>query len=154
MCVYAALLEAVQGIEPEWLTVVTGDRASHRHRTADFAAYFRHARADSRRESIGTPRIRQPRRPIRTPSSTASICPWSPTCIQRRRDDDHLSIVAGMRRVDTERLTASGLPKLALLAHAPSSAVVAEMPPTTFNRLRNQARLQLHERAVVSVSTS
>src|SRR5690348_13053915 len=35
MCVYAALLEAVQGIAPEWLTVITGDRASHRHRTEE-----------------------------------------------------------------------------------------------------------------------
>ncbi len=146
MCVYAALLEAVQGIEPEWLTVITGDRAAHRHRTADFTAYFRHVRA--RFEARIERDAADPRAATTYPSPVdhCRVCPWSPTCIQRRRDDDHLSIVAGMRRVDTERLTAGGLPKLAMLARAPASTTVAEMPPTTLARLRDQARLQLHER--------
>ena len=146
MCVYAALLEAVQGIAPEWLTVVTGDRASHRHRTEDFSAYFRYVR-DRFEAKIERDRD-DPQRATTYPNPVehCRVCPWSPTCIQRRRDDDHLSIVAGMRRVDTERLTAGGLPQLAVLARTAQAATVAEMPPTTFERLRNQARLQLHER--------
>ena len=50
MCVYASLLEGLQGIEPEWLYVITGDGQKHAYRTADFSAYFRHVRArfDSR----------------------------------------------------------------------------------------------------------
>jgi predicted RecB family nuclease len=146
MCVYAALLEAVQGIEPEYLTVITGDRASHRHRTAEFTAYFRHVR--DRFEARIDRDAGDPAGATTYPDPVdhCRVCPWSPTCIQRRRDDDHLSIVAGMRRVDTERLTAAGLPKLAALAQAPAGTVVPEMPPTTFRRLQGQARLQLHER--------
>jgi predicted RecB family nuclease len=146
MCVYAALLEAAQGIPPEWLTVITGDRAAHRHRAADFSAYFRYVR-DRFEARIGRDAA-DPRLAITYPNPVdhCRICPWSPTCIQRRRDDDHLSMVAGMRRVDTERLKAGGLPQLAVLARAPSGQTVKDMPPTTFNRLRNQARLQLHER--------
>ena len=32
MCVYADLLEGLQGIAPEWLYVITGDRVRHPHR--------------------------------------------------------------------------------------------------------------------------
>ena len=45
MCVYADLLEQVQGIPPETVAVVTGDRASHVHHLADYAAYYRAAKA-------------------------------------------------------------------------------------------------------------
>ena len=146
MCVYAALLEAVQGLAPEWLTVITGDRAAHRHRAEEFSAYFRHVRGrfEARIERDADDPERAASYP--DPVEHCRICPWSPTCIQRRRDDDHLSIVAGMRRVDTERLVAAGLPKLAMLAGASAGTAVGEMPATTFDRLRTQARLQLHER--------
>ena len=145
MCVYAALLEAIQGIAPEWLTVVTGDRASHRHRTEDFSAYFRYVRRrfeDRIVRDQANPRLAAT---YPSPVDHCRVCTWSPTCIQRRRDDDHLSIVAGMRRVDTERLTAGGISQLAVLATA-GGKTVRDVPPTTFERLRNQARLQLHER--------
>lgn len=146
MCVYAALLDAVQGIPPEWLTVVTGDRAAHRHRTEDFSAFFRYVRTRFERRIERDADDPRHAGTYPDPVEHCRVCPWSPTCIQRRRDDDHLSIVAGMRRVDTERLMADGLPQLAILAEAASGTAVKEMPPTTFERLRNQARLQLHER--------
>ena len=146
LCVYAALLEEVQGIAPEWLTVVTGDRREHRHRAAEFTAYFRYVR-----ERFETRIARDAENPAGAatypdPVEHCRVCTWTPTCIQRRRDDDHLSLVAGMRRVDTERLTAGGLPTLATLGAAASGTSVAEMPPPTFERLRSQARLQVHER--------
>jgi uncharacterized protein len=146
LCVYAALLEAVQGVAPEWLTVVTGDREEHRHRASEFTAYFRYVR-----ERFEARIARDAGDPANAatfphPVEHCRVCPWSPDCIQQRRDVDHLSLVAGMRRVDTERLTAGGLPRLAPLAEAAPGATVPEMPGPTFERLRNQARLQLHER--------
>ena len=51
------------------------------------------------------------------PVDHCRVCTWYPMCIDRRRADDHLSIVAGMRRLDTERLTEAGVPTLASLAH-------------------------------------
>ena len=146
MCVYAALLEGVQGRAPEWLIVVTGDRQEHRHRADEFTAYFRYVR--DRFESRIARDAADPASATTYPDPVdhCRVCPWTPDCIQRRRDDDHLSIVAGMRRVDTERLTSGGLPTVALLADAPTHTEVAEMPAPTFARLRNQARLQVHER--------
>jgi uncharacterized protein len=146
LCVYAGLLEAVQGVAPEWLTVVTGDRQEHRHRAAEFTAYFRYVRErfEARIAKDGPNPAGAATYP--DPVEHCRVCPWTPSCIQRRRDDDHLSLVAGMRRVDTERLTAGGLPTVASLGAAAPATTVAEMPVTTFERLRNQARLQVHER--------
>ncbi len=146
LCVYAGLLEAVQGIPPEWLIVVTGDGAEHRERAAEFSAYFRYVRArfEARIDRDAGDPAKAATYP--DPVEHCRVCPWSPRCIQQRRDDDHLSIVAGMRRVDTERLVAGDLPTLAALAASPAPTVVAEMPSTTLDRLRHQARLQLHER--------
>jgi uncharacterized protein len=146
LCVYAGLLEAAQGIAPDRLTVVTGDRAEHHYRAEDFAAYFRYVRArfEARVASdAGDPAAAST---YPNPVDHCRVCAWSPTCIQRRRDDDHLSIVAGMRRVDTERLTEAGIPTLAALAKLPAETPIEGVPGPQLERLRNQARLQVHER--------
>ena len=49
--------------------------------------------------------------------------------MDRRRADDHLSIVAGMRRLDTERLTEAGVPTLANLAVLGLNARSRDRPP-------------------------
>ena len=112
MCVYASLLEGLQGIAPEWLYVITGDRVKHPHRTDDFSAYFRWVRArfDAR---VTAGLAAGPAGTYPDPVDHCRVCTWYPMCIDRRRADDHLSIVAGMRRLDTERLTEAGVPTLA-----------------------------------------
>ena len=50
------------------------------------------------------------------------MCAWYPTCADRRRADDHLSLVAGMTRSATQRLVSADLPTLAALGDAPPSA--------------------------------
>ncbi|HSO29473.1 MAG TPA: TM0106 family RecB-like putative nuclease, partial [Candidatus Sulfomarinibacteraceae bacterium] len=146
LCVYAGLLAQVQGIAPEQLTVVTGDREKHDFRAEDFAAYFRYIRArfEARIATDATDPAATSTYP--NPVDHCRVCAWSPTCIQRRRDDDHPSIVAGMRRVDSERLFEAGIPTLAALAVVPTGSGVDGVPGPQLDRLRNQARLQLHER--------
>ena len=56
------------------------------------------------------------------PVDHCRVCVWYPTCIQRRRDDDHPSIVAGMRRVDTERFIEGSVPTLTAIAELPRDA--------------------------------
>jgi predicted RecB family nuclease len=143
MCVYADLLEKVQGVAPRSLYVVTGDGEEHEHLLSDYSAYYRHARERFEGRvaggSGGTPTYPDP-------VDHCHVCVWYPTCIQRRRDDDHPSIVAGMRRVDTERFMGAGIPTLTAIAGLPADATVAEMPPRVLGRFRQQARLQLEER--------
>ena len=81
------------------------------------------------------------------PVDHCRVCTWYPMCIDRRRADDHLSIVAGMRRVDTERLTRPGVPTLASLGGpaARSRAIDGHRPAPQLDSVREQARLQLDE---------
>ena len=145
MCVYAALLEGLQGIAPEWLEVITGDRIHHAHRTDDFSAYFRYVRArfDAR---LSDGLADRPAETYPNPVDHCRVCTWFPMCIDRRRTDDHLSIVAGMRRVDTERLTEAGVSTLAGLAVLEADRPIDGIGGPQLTRLRDQARLQLHER--------
>ena len=145
MCVYASLLEDLQGIAPEWLYVITGDGVRHPHRADDFSAYFRYVRArfDTR---LADGLASGPGSTYPDPVEHCRVCTWYPMCIQRRRDDDHLSIVAGIRRLDRERLTLAGVPTLAALAVLDPGRTIEGIATPQLTRVRDQARLQLHER--------
>ena len=41
LCFYSELVEAIQGLAPEWMHVVLGTRESQSFRVAEFAAYYR-----------------------------------------------------------------------------------------------------------------
>ena len=80
------------------------------------------------------------------PVDHCRVCSWFPMCMDRRRADDHLSIVAGMRRVDTERLMAAGVPTLTGLASLEPDRAIDGVAPPRLLRVREQARLQLHRK--------
>ncbi|MGZ8475382.1 MAG: TM0106 family RecB-like putative nuclease [Candidatus Limnocylindria bacterium] len=143
MCVYADLLARLQGVPPEKVWVVTGDGVEHPHRLSDYAAYFRYAKDRFERRVLGGSHalVTYP-----DPVEHCHVCVWYPTCITRRREDDHPSIVAGIRRVDTERFMNAGVPTLTRIAELPSEASVKDMADRARTRLSHQARLQLHER--------
>jgi predicted RecB family nuclease len=142
MCVYADLLTRLQGIPPETVYVVTGDGVEHAHRLTDYAAYFRHVKARFEARVLGGSGAMET---YPDPVEHCHVCVWYPTCIQRRRDDDHPSIVAGMRRVDTERFLDAGVPTLTRIAELPGDTTVPAINPRSLRRLSDQARLQLHE---------
>ena len=145
MCVYADLLRGLQGIGPECLYVITGDGVAHGYRADDFAPYFRYVRARFD-ERIADGLANGPAGTYPNPVDHCRVCTWYPMCIQRRRDDDHLSIVAGMRRLDTERLTIAGVSTLASLAVLEPDQAIDGIGRPQLTRVREQARLQLHGR--------
>ena len=143
MCVYADQLERLQGIPPETVSVVTGDGIAHPHRLADYAAYFRAARSrfEARVFGDGEPRVTYPE-----PVDHCRVCAWWQTCVDRRRADDHLSLVAGAARTHRDALAAAGVTTLASLGELPERAAVAGVKPRILERLRRQAALQLVHR--------
>ncbi|HEX9188816.1 MAG TPA: TM0106 family RecB-like putative nuclease, partial [Vicinamibacteria bacterium] len=149
MCVYADRLSQLQGVPPETLSVVTGDSTRHPYRFDDYAAYYRSARARFEERVFGPGPIGDPVDTTATypePVNHCDICPWWTMCMDRRRADDHLSIVAGAAKVQRRKLVDGGVPTLTALATLEADATVPKVAPRILNRLRRQAALQLEQR--------
>ncbi|MBA2721183.1 MAG: TM0106 family RecB-like putative nuclease [Chloroflexi bacterium] len=142
VCVYSDRLETVQGRRPERIHVVTGDSVTHTLRLDDFAAFYRAVKVRFEERVFGAGRAGAPPT-YPDPVDHCRVCVWFPSCIQRRRDDDHPSIVAGMTRAATERLQEGGVPTRRLLAVLEPTVAVPDLNPRTLDRLRNQARIQV-----------
>jgi len=144
LCYYSEHVERVQGVAPRSMYVVLGDGTRHRFAVDEFAAYYRSAKqrflADLDSHVATYP----------LPVDQCNYCVWDATCEQRRRKDDHLSLVANMTRLQTERLNGAGISTLAALAAARDDARPPEMVAATYDKLRRQARLQDEQRKALA----
>lgn len=146
LCVYAEMLDRLQGVLPQHFYVVTPGApfVVERYRLDDYAAYYRSVQ--KRLVDVTANGILQATYP--EPVEHCDICRWWEVCDRRRRDDDHLSFIAGAGRLHREELTAQGFPTLAATA-----AMVVPIPfkpsrgsAQTYVRIREQARVQYEQR--------
>jgi predicted RecB family nuclease len=142
VCVYSERLATLQGRRPERIHVVTGDSETHSLRLDDYAAFHRSVKRRFEERVFGPARA-EPPPTYPDPVDHCRVCVWFPRCIDRRRADDHLSLVAGMTRAATERLEEAAVPTRQLLADLSAEAVVPDLNPRTLERLRLQARIQV-----------
>jgi predicted RecB family nuclease len=70
------------------------------------------------------------------------VCEYPDLCSKTREDVDHLVQIAGINRNQIELLRASGIETMEALSTANDSQRPQEILPGTFNKLRQQARLQ------------
>ncbi len=149
LCLYTDLLKEIQGAQPERMHVVKpGDpfeRESFRY--ADFAAYFRLIRR--RLEGVvNGPTEELYRATYPEPCAHCDVCDWWKLCGDKRRSDDHLSLVAGMGAAQADEFVRQGRRTLTELADA--ARALDERPATgsreTYDRLQGQARVQLERR--------
>lgn len=138
-CAYADLLTSVQGRPPERVHVALGGLRTCTYRLADFAAYYR---ATKRRfeEAIAS---RPATYPI--PVEHCAVCAWQEVCAERRRADDHLSLVAGIRGSQVRALEKAGVSTVSDLATACPPSVPG-ISHRTLERLREQATLHVRQR--------
>ena len=149
LALYSALLQNVQGTLPESFHVVTPDPANpvQSFRVLDFAAYFRLIRAHLDETSFKDP-VALVAANYPEPVEHCEVCRWRMACDLRRHDDDHLSLVAGISRLQTRELQAAGVNTLAQLG---SLTLPLPFQPRrgaieTYVRVREQARVQLDGR--------
>jgi predicted RecB family nuclease len=151
ICTYVDLLEAVQGIRPAWMLVALGGsaRAIERLRVDDFMAYYRSARDRFLRAmTVDTPPRYPPADTYPDPVEHCDVCRWAAECVARRRQDDHLSLVAGISGRQRRALTGRGTTTLAELGRL-ELPVVPPLDGTSAGalaRVREQARIQLEGR--------
>jgi len=141
LCFYSHLLGTVQGSVPHSMHLVLGDNREASFRFQDFAYYFRVARR--RFESFVA---RPPADSYPQPCRHCERCRWRALCGERWETDDHLSAVADMQRSQIRKLNAAGVMTAHALAALPEYAHVPKLSNQTLERLRSQARLQVHRR--------
>lgn len=117
LALYAELLGEIQGVYPKRFLVVSPGSpfTEHEYRLADYVAYFR-----SIRTRMLTAIAKGPDALLGAsypePVEHCDICRWWDRCNQRRRDDDHLSFIAGISRSQRTELVSQGVTTLAAAA--------------------------------------
>ena len=146
LCLYSDLLTRAQGMEPEYMYVVTpwSEFELQQYRFMDYAAYFRKVKrglltAMAERDSAET---------YPDPIEHCDICRWRETCQKRRRSDDHLCLVAGISKLQINELKQRGITTVKGLADMPLPLEWTPDRGSTepYNRIREQARVQVEAR--------
>jgi uncharacterized protein len=144
LSLYSELLAEAQELAPEHMYVVRPwtDFVPEAYRINDFAAFYRRVKASLEAALAGDEEI------YPEPVAHCDICAWRPNCVHRRREDDHLSLVAGLTKVQAVELGGKGITTVAGLAAMPSPL---QWKPergsaASYEKMREQARLQLEAR--------
>jgi len=146
LCLYSDLLASVQGLRPEFSYVVSPwpDFEPQAFRMDDYLAYFRRVQG-SLETAIGQ---NQPSETYPDPKAHCDICRWQDRCGERRRADDHLSLVAGITKLHIDELQRQGIATLAALGTMtlPLTWKPSRGAAQSYCRIREQARIQLEGR--------
>ncbi|HEY2938335.1 MAG TPA: TM0106 family RecB-like putative nuclease [Gaiellaceae bacterium] len=140
LCFYTEQLARIQGRPPELMHVVTGLNERETFRPEDYGAYYRRLR----QRFVQAVESGAPTYPY--PVEHCGLCDFLELCEKQWEEDDHLTLVAGVSRLQVERLTKAHIDTLTALAEADPEMKVPSMRATTFQGLRHQASLQLHYR--------
>ena len=140
LCFYTEAIAAIQKVAPGAMYVLLGIGERRTLRPDDFAAYYRRVRAGF----LAALARAAPTEPYRV--EHCALCEFRQVCEERWAREDHLVLVAGIRREQVTRLRSASIVTLAQLAQAPSRTSVMQVAAHTFEMLHDQAGLQLHRR--------
>lgn len=140
LCSYSDQLSSILGAMPERMHLVLGTKEVQSFRCEDYGAYFRHVRSRFE-EFVESDAVSTYPFPV----ELCSMCEWNLNCWRQLVRDDHLSLVASIRRGQIGRLTRAAVPTLTALGRRPPGPV-DKMAPSTLGALHQQARLQLEFR--------
>jgi predicted RecB family nuclease len=149
---YSELLGEVQGGTPEslpecmWVVPPGNAFAGECYRVAEYAAYYRYVKGQLEKacgELAGPETYPEP-------CTHCDVCRWFRQCEARRRDDDHLSLVAGIRRQQRDQLEAWDRETMAKLAVLPIPLKQKPLHGSRegLERVREQARVQVEGRTL------
>src|ERR1700676_50480 len=144
---YADLLATMQGLPPEYMYVVApwSEFQPQQYRFANYAAYFRKVkRALQTAMAVPTTDGTYP-----DPIEHCDICRWREACDKRRRNDDHLCLVAGISKIQINELKARGIATVQGLS---GMSLPLDWKPDrgsadSYIRIREQARIVVEARA-------
>jgi predicted RecB family nuclease len=141
LCNYSEHLERLTGVAPRAGHIVLGNGREESYDVNQYSAYYRHVKAAflarvAERKNNEYPYKR----------AHCQVCPWNASCRKQRVNDDHLSLVAWMRRDQVAKFEASEITTVHALSAAADDARPTSMNETTFAKLRRQAKMQVRGR--------
>lgn len=145
LCAYTDHLARLLEREPAQFWIASGrdDPTPIPLRAADYMAYYRQVKrrleAFARRGDARTDSYPEP-------VEHCGVCQWWKHCENRRRADDHLSLVAGITRRQRDRLAPAGVTRVTELAALPTTTRVDGITEDGLARIRDQAALQIEGR--------
>jgi predicted RecB family nuclease len=146
LCLYSDLLAEAQRLAPEHMYVVApwSDFVPQQYRFADYAAYFRKVKHSLLKAMLESP-IQET---YPDPIEHCEVCRWREACEKRRRDDDHLCLVAGISKLQIKELKARGIATVRDLAGMPLplSWKPDRGSADSYTRIREQARIVVEAR--------
>lgn len=147
LSLYCELLESVQGVLPQSMYVVRPVEGfvPEAYRVLDYAAYYRQvkSRLEEAVDNSPSQAVTYPE-----PNSRCSVCRWWGECDKRWRKDDHLSLVAGITKLQQKQLAVWQVTTVEKLASLPIP--LQNRPergsPESYVKIREQARVQVASR--------
>ena len=145
LSLYSELLTPLQGVEPEFLWVIPPSRdfVGEPYRVNEYAAYYRYVKRTLLAAIASSDSETYPE-----PVEHCNVCRWFRECDARRRADDHLSLVAGIRHQQQEELVECAVTTMAKLARLPVPLRQRPKRGTRegLERVQKQARVQVQGR--------
>lgn len=147
LCLYSELLAIAQGYPPEYTHVITPEDGFTRHsfRLDDFWAYYRLLKSSLLKSTNvkDTSTLTYPE-----PCAHCEICRWWKVCDQKRRSDDHLSLVAGLSNSHSKEIQKWDISKVEAFSkiELPLKFKPTRGAKQTYEKLREQARVQVDSR--------
>lgn len=143
LCNYSEHVARLQGTPPVHVVIVLGTGEERQFRVDDYAAYYRRLKT-AYLASVESGADAYP-----FECTHCDLCAWRDACAARRDTDDHLSLVAGIRRDQITKLEEAALATLAALAGASDDARPKQLNADTYANLRAQAAEQHRYRTAV-----
>jgi uncharacterized protein len=149
LCLYSDVVGEAQGLLPETMSVVSPGIGKpfneDRLRVLDYTAYYRFVRARLESEVAAHRARGNGFATYPEPVEHCAVCNWFALCDKRWRDDDHLSLVAGISRLQRDELVRRHVETLEALARI---AIPLDPRPErgsqqSYARVHHQARVQL-----------
>jgi uncharacterized protein len=142
---YTDELERLQGRRPERMHLMLGDGTAPAFAPDDFAAYAARVRGQFEHRYGELAGLEpDPAYPYKV--GECQFCHWWKVCNDRRRADDHLSLVANLHRGQGLKLEAAGVHTVGDLAGLDEAATVPRLTRATLGTLRAQASIQIRSR--------
>jgi predicted RecB family nuclease len=147
LSLYSDLVGRTQRLTPERSHVIApwSDYQPQSFRTDDFAAYYRRVRA-TLEQAV---KLDQAVNVYPDPKPFCEVCRWRARCDAKRHTDDHLSLVAGISKVQITELAEHAVTTCTVLAGMPIPLTFnpSRGSTTALERVREQARIQVEGQA-------